>query len=462
MTEHEGVFHLFFRRAPYGGGYTVAAGTELVRELLQDLRFDEDDLAYLATLTGHDRQPLFPAGFLAYLRQWRPRCHIDAVPEGTIVFPFQPLVRVRGPLIDCQLLETVLLNMVNFSTLIATKAARVVGAAGTQSVLEFGLRRAQGIDGGLMASRAAWIGGCAATSNVLAGKLFGIPVRGTHAHSWVMCFASEMEAFLSYAEALPNNVVLLVDTYDTLQGVRNAIEAGHKLRARGSELLGIRLDSGDLAWLSREARTLLDEARFTNTRIVASNDLDERLIQSLKQQGAAIDTWGVGTCLVTGKDQGALGGVYKLAAIRAPGGSWDYRIKVSESAIKTSIPGIHQVRRFLVEGSAVGDALFDLESPTPDSGEWQIVDPVDPTRRKLLPANSKTEDLLRPIVTDGRPLGEPQTLNAARERAAAQLVQFHEGIRRLDHPHSYPAGLEVGLHDRRAALVMAARGLGET
>ena len=240
---------------------------------------------------------------------------MHGIPEGTIVFPHEPLLRVHGPLLQAQLLETALLNIVNFQTLVATKAARVVLAARGEPVLEFGLRRAQGIDGALAASRAAYLGGCAATSNVLAGRLYGIPVRGTHAHSWVMCFDDELEAFRAYARAMPNNCVFLVDTYDTLDGVRHAIEVGQELRRQGHEMIGIRLDSGDLAWLSIEARRMLDEAGFPKATIVASNELDEQIIASLKDQGATIGVWGVGTRLVTAYDQPALGGVYKLAAI---------------------------------------------------------------------------------------------------------------------------------------------------
>src|SRR6185295_7194692 len=266
--------------------------------------------------------------------------------------------------------------------LIATKAARVCLATKGEPVLEFGLRRAHGVDGALAASRAAYIGGCAATSNVLAGKRFGIPVRGTHAHSWVMSFDSELESFRAYADVMPNNCVFLVDTYDTLQGVKNAVEVGRALRARGQELGGIRLDSGDLAWLSVEARRILDEAGFPKALIVASNDLDEHLIQSLKVEGAAIDVWGVGTKLATAYDQPALGGVYKLAAVRRPGQAWTYRVKLSEQTVKVSTPGIQQVRRFVAGGEFMADAIYDEELGL-GAGDVTIVDPVDPTRQKV-------------------------------------------------------------------------------
>ncbi len=312
----EAVFNLHFRSNPFSGGYSVACGLAEVVEYLEQFRFDEKDLDYLQSLRGNDAQPLFAGEFLDELRRMEFNWDVDAIPEGTVVFANEPLIRVRGPILQCQLLETTLLNLVNFQTLIATKAARICGAARGQPVLEYGLRRAQGIDGALSASRAAYVGGCAATSNLLAGRLFGIPVRGTHAHSWVMSFEDEAEAFNAYADAMPNNVVFLVDTYNTLEGVRKAAEIGQKLAASGHRMIGIRLDSGDLAWLSIEARKILDAVGLTDARILATNDLDEYLIENLKNQGAKIDTWGVGTRLITAYDQPALGGVYKLTAIR--------------------------------------------------------------------------------------------------------------------------------------------------
>src|SRR5438045_8379505 len=331
---------------------------------------------------------MFERAFLDHLRELEPRVDIDAVPEGTAVFPQEPLLRVSGPIVPCMLLESPLLNLINFQTLIATKAARVCLAAEGDPVLEFGLRRAQGPDGALSAARAAYIGGCSATSNVLAGKLLGIPVRGTHAHSWVMLFDSEREAFAAYARAMPHNVVLLVDTYDTLQGVRNGIETGRWRRAQGRELSGIRLDSGDLAWLSIEARKLLDAAGFTRTVILASNELDENVIASLKQQGAQITAWGVGTRLVTGADDAALGGVYKLSAMRVDGGPWKGRIKLSDQSAKISVPGILQVRRFRAGGEFTGDLIYDVEDGEPSR---TLVDMLDATRRKTVPEEA-TQD----------------------------------------------------------------------
>jgi len=454
-AEHEAVFHLHFRKPPFGSGYTIAAGLEPVIDWLRAFRFAADDLGYLAGIPGNDGKPIFDAGFLDYLAGLRLSVDIDAIPEGTVVFPHEPLIRVRGPILQGQLLETALLCLVNFNTLIATKAARICQAARGEPVLEFGLRRAQGLDGALSASRAAYVGGCASTSNVLAGKRFGIPVRGTHAHSWVMSFDDELEAFDTYAGAMPNNCVFLVDTYDTLEGVRKAIEVGRRLRSRGHEMVGIRLDSGDLAWLSAQARTLLDDAGFPKAAIVASNDLDERTIASIKDQGGAVSVWGVGTKLVTAFDQPALGGVYKLAAIRAPGGEWKPRVKLSEQAIKVSNPGIQNVRRFMKNGEAIGDVIWDELHGNPD--EWVMVDPADPTRRKYLPPGTESHDLLMPVMRNGGLTSARPRLVDIRARTQAQLELFHTGIKRLDHPHEYPVGLEAGLHERKTALILAAR-----
>ena len=397
----EAVFTLFFRKSPFESGYTIAAGLETVVEYLQDLHFTESDLNYLASLTGNDDKPLFEQAFLDYLSNLRFECDIDAVPEGTIVFPHEPLLRVQGSLLQCQILETALLNIINFQTLIATKSARVCYAAQGNPVLEFGLRRAQGIDGSLTASRAAYIGGCAATSNVLAGKLFGIPIKGTHAHSWVMSFASEDEAFRAYAEAMPNNCIFLVDTFDTLNGVKKAIERGQWLREKGHELVGIRLDSGDFVSLSKKARQMLDQAGFQQASIVASNDLDEHLINELKTAGAKINIWGVGTKLITSYEQPALGGVYKLSAIREPGGEWQYRLKLSEEPIKVSNPGLLQVRRFTDNhGEFSGDMIYN--ELMPPVGSAKMVNLATAEEYSTLSANKPYQDLLIPILRKGQ------------------------------------------------------------
>ena len=436
VFDQEAVFHLFFRKNPFAGGFAVAAGLEHAIELLQQLSFDESDLAYLSTVTGNDGQPIFAPDFLARLGAMRFSADVDAVPEGTIVFPNEPLLRIKGPIAECQLLETALLTLINFETLVATKAARVVLAAGSDPVLEFGLRRAQGVDGALSASRAAYIGGVAATSNVLAGKLYGIPVRGTHAHAFVMYFDGELEAFREYAAAMPNNCVFLVDTYDTISGVKHAIQVGQELRARGHKLAGIRLDSGDLAYLSIEARKLLDEAGFPEAAIVASNDLDEGIITSLKSQGAQIGIWGVGTKLVTAYDQPALGGVYKLGAVRGEDGAWKPRIKLSEQAAKVSTPGVQNVRRYLRGGEYVGDAIWDEELGV--GSPARIVDPLDTNREKQLPLDASHEDLLVPVFRAGKRVYPVEPLSAARQRKEVQLQRFHAGIKRFLNPHQYP------------------------
>jgi nicotinate phosphoribosyltransferase len=455
--DKEAVFHLFFRQNPFGSGFTLGCGLARAIDFIESLRFDDDDLGYVASLPGSDGRPLFEAPFLEELRAMRFTCDVDAIPEGSVVFPHEPLLRIRGPIMQGQLLETALLNIVNFQTLIATKAARICLAAKGDPVLEFGLRRAQGIDGGLAASWAAYVGGCYATSNVLAGRLFGIPVRGTHAHSWVMSFESEEEAFAAYADAMPNNCIFLVDTYDTLRGVDRAIAVGRKLRERGHEMVGIRLDSGDLAYFSVEARKKLDAAGFPKATVVASNDLDEHLIASLKEQGAAIDAWGVGTRLVTAHDQPALGGVYKMSAVRRPGEPWRHTVKLSEQAIKISNPGILQVRRYASGGEFVADVLYDEERGVADPG--QMIDPADLTRRKALPAGPASEDLLVPIFRAGRRVYESPAIHAIREHAQAQLAGFHAGVKRFVNPHRYPVGLEARLFELKTDLVMKARGL---
>jgi len=457
LKEREAVFHLFFRNHPFQGGYSIACGLQTAMEYLENFRFEPDDLTYLSSLNGADGKPLFGVPFLDYLGEMKFSCDLDGIPEGTVVYPHEPLVRVTGPMLQCQLLETPLLNIINFQTLIATKAARVCQAAAGDRVIEFGLRRAQGIDGALAASRAAFIGGCYGTSNVLAGKLFNMPVAGTHAHSWVMTFESEREAFDLYASALPNNCVFLVDTYDTLEGVRNAVETARSLRESGHEMLGIRLDSGDLAWLSIEARKILDEAGFPAAQIVASNDLDERLITSLKQQGAKIDTWGVGTKLVTAFDQPALGGVYKLGAIRDAQGRWQYRIKLSEQTIKVSNPGILQVRRYHDASEHLGDMIYDQESKLAPAGGALMIDPADPNRRKEFAPHTAASDLLVPIFRNGKPVYEQPSLEEIRQRVQNELECTPISVKRFDNPHIYPVGLEESLHQFKTTMIQSAR-----
>jgi nicotinate phosphoribosyltransferase len=454
-AEQEAVFHLFFRQNPFQGGFTLACGLADCVKYMLGFRFGDNDVAYLAELKGGDDQPLFEKAFLDYLRDLRLRFDVEAVPEGSAVFPQEPLLRVRGAILQGQLVESALLNIVNFQSLIATKAARVCLAAQGDPVVEFGLRRAQGVDGALTASRAAFVGGCAATSNLMAGKLFGIPVRGTHAHSWVLSFDDEPAAFNAYADALPNNAFFLVDTYDSLAGVRHAVAVGKRLEKSGHRLGGIRLDAGDLAYLSVEARKILDAGGFKDALIIASNDLDEHLIASLKQQGAAVNVWGVGTKLVTAYDQPALGGVYKLSALRKTDGTWRHKLKLSEQAAKVNNPGILQVRRFQHGREFIGDAIFDELGPAPKS--FTIVDPLDATRRKQIPPDAQWEDLLTPVLRRGQPVREEPSLESLRERVQRQLALLHPGIKRFENPHQYPAGLELGLHDLKTRLILAAK-----
>ncbi len=452
MAETDSVFHVSFRQNPFGGGYTIACGLELAMEYLERFAFDASDLEYLAGMRDRTGKVLLEKKFLDYLGGMKLACDVDAVPEGTVVFPQEPMLRIRGPLIQCQILESVLLNILNFQSLIATKAARVTLAAEGNPVLEFGLRRAQGFDGALAASRAAYIGGCSATSNVLAGKLFGIPVAGTHSHSWVMAFDSEREAFEEYARILPNNCIFLVDTYQTLPGVRQAVETAKGLRARGSEMAGIRLDSGDLASLSIEARKILDEGGFPDAKIVASNEMDEYIIESLKHQGAKIDLWGVGTKLATAYDQPALGGVYKLSALRKPGADWEYKMKVSDHGAKTSTPGILQVRRFRRGGVNIADAILEEGARPP--GDCVIVDPGDSTHRETIPEDAGHADLLIPVMRGGKAVYTSPPLEEIRKSAADNLSHFPPGIKRFIYPHLYSVGLELGLYRKKITLAL--------
>ena len=444
MSEREAVFHLFYRTPPFQHGYVLAAGLELVMDFLDEFHVDQDDVRYLGRLTGSDGTPLFDLGFLNYLQRSHFSCDLDAVPEGTPVFPHQPILRIRGPLVQATLIESALLNLINFSSLIATKASRIVRAAQGDPVLEFGLRRAQGPDGALTASRAAYIGGCHATSNLLAGKWYDIPARGTHAHSWVMCFDTEMEAFAAYAESLPNNCILLVDTYDTIAGVRKAIQVGQDLQRRGYTLNGIRLDSGDMVALAKEARRLLDKAGLTDTSIVGSDSMDEEKIKQLKANGAPIDTWGVGTRLVTGQDDPALGGVYKLGALQRTTGEWEHKIKLSEEAIKTSNPGILDVRRYVnADGLPVGDAIFDTLLDASD----ELV-PFSSERASIALGDYAHYTLLQPVFRRGKRLYPSPSLSDIRTFSLQQQALFNQL-----NAHAYPNGLERTLFQHKQQLI---------
>ncbi len=455
--DEEACFHAFFRDNPFEGGFSIACGMAHIAEVVENFSFGEDDVAYLAELDAPGGGKLFNPKFLEYLSQMELSVDIEAVREGTVVFPNDPLVRVTGPIMQCQLLETALLNCVNFETLVATKAARVCLAA-ESPVAEFGLRRAQGESGGVRASRAAVVGGCASTSNVLAGKLFSIPVSGTHAHSWVMSFESELEAFREYARIMPNNCVLLVDTYDITQGIKNAITVGLEMKERGEHLAAIRIDSGDLSWRAIQARRMLDSAGLEHTGIVLSNDLDEYTIKSIRDSGAQVSSWGVGTKLATAYDQPALGGVYKLAAKRYKGQDWQDCVKVSGQAAKLTTPGVLDVRRYYHEsGFLAGDMVFDINAGV---ARERIVDPADELRQKDL-AGGHYVTLLEPLARDGRVVLKDEYRDAmlARIRCREQLATLDESQKRILNPHSYPVGLEYSLFHRRRDLVSNLLGL---
>jgi nicotinate phosphoribosyltransferase len=455
MADREAVYHLFFRENPFRGGFTLACGLSDCVKYMVGFHFGENDRAYLAALTGSDGKPLFEERFIEYLGDIRMRLDVEAVPEGSVIFPNEPVLRVRGPILQAQIVESALLNIMNFQSLIATKAARICLAAQGDQVVEFGLRRAQGIDGALTASRAAYVGGCSATSNLMAGKLFGIPVRGTQAHSWILSFDDEQSAFNAYADALPNNAFFLVDTYSTVDGVRRAVEAGKRLLKSGRRLGGIRLDSGDLALLSVEARRILDGAGFQDALILASNDLDEYAIAALKEKKAAVQIWGVGTRLVTAYDQPALGGVYKLSAVRKVDGRWDHKLKLSDQPAKINNPGMLQVRRFHNEKEFTGDAIYDELGQAPEP--FTIVDPVDGTKRKIIPPEMKWDDLLTPMLSRGQPVKEQPSLDSIRERVQRQLAMLPAGVKRIENPQPYLAGLELGTHELKKRLTLAVK-----
>lgn len=459
IGQEEATFHMYFRDYPFQGGYAIACGMAQLAEILDDYAFSEDDIAYLRELDAPGGGKLFSEQFLSYLANFQLDVRVDAVPEGTVVFPNEPLVRVQGSIMQCQMLETMLLNCVSFQTLIATKASRVCQAAAGRPVTEFGLRRAQGT-GALWASRAAVVGGCASTSNVLAGKEFHLPVSGTHSHSWVMSFPDELTAFREYARVAPENCSLLVDTYDAEQGIKNAIIVGQEMRERGQKLRAIRIDSGDLAWLAKMARRMLDEAGLEEVGIMLTNDLDEILVQSILEEGAPVDIWGVGTKLATAYDQPTLGGVYKLSAVKMPGDEqWTDRLKISESATKLTTPGVLDIRRYFDEsGKIAGDMVFDVNAAPAPEADQVIVDPLDSLRQKQL-AGKRFETLLRPLYAHGQSQLEPSTTSAleAQQRARSGIATMDESQLRMLNPHTYPVGLERKLHDRRQHLIAKLR-----
>lgn len=451
MLESRAVFSAFFRDVPFNGGYAIACGMGQIAQLVSDFVYTDEAITYLSTLKNADGSPVFSSEFLTYLSTFTPQVNIWAVPEGEVVFGREPLVRVEGPIIAAQLLETALLNLINFQTLVATKTARVVQAANGRKVSDFGLRRAQGPDGGLSVARASYIGGAVSTSNVLAGKIYGIPVFGTHAHSWVMAFSSQLEAFEAFAASSPHNCTLLLDTYDTREGVEDALIVARQMRERGEHLQGVRIDSGDLAHLSKMVRKRFDEAGFPEVSISVSNDLDEYTIQSLLAQGAPIDSFGVGTRLATAHPQGALGGVYKLSAYKsAEQTTYTPVMKVSEMAYKRTIPGItHVLRYYSKDKNMKGDLILDdaYVEGVPSKG-FDVLDPDTVFDFSAYEAR----ELLHPVVKDGKPCAQQETLLDAQKRCAQSLKHLDATTKRFMNPQVYPVAIEPGLARLRSKL----------
>jgi nicotinate phosphoribosyltransferase len=451
------VFDMFYRENPNGNGYAVAAGLAQLIEYIKDLRFEDAEIEYLRS-TGVFREP-----FLDYLKGFRFTGDIHAVPEGTVVFPGEPLVRVTAPLAEGQFIETALLNIINHQSLIATKAARVCWAAAGDSILEFGLRRAQGPDAGIYGARAAMIGGCHGTSNVLAGQLFDVPVKGTHAHSWIMSFDNELTAFRNYAALYPKACLLLVDTYDTLKsGVPNAIKVFEEMKGQGIPLTlyGIRLDSGDLAYLSKCARIMLDKAGFPDAVISASSDLDENLIAELKAQGAKITLWGVGTNLITSKDCPAFGGVYKMSAISDSGQPWVPKIKLSENPVKVTNPGVKKIYRLYnaSTGKMKADLITLANEQIDPREDLTIFDPLATWKRMTLFAGTYTvRELLEPVFEKGRCVYPEIPVMDIRAYAETERDTLWDEHKRLVNPHIMPVDLSQPLYDLKQMMIARAR-----
>lgn len=455
--KQDAVFDMFYRENPSGNGYAIAAGLEQAVEYIKTLAFEEEDIAYLRS-TG-----MFREHFLSYLRLFHFSGSINAVPEGTVIFPGEPLLQVIAPLPEAQLIETAILNIINHQSLIATTAARVCQAARGDRVLEFGLRRAQGPDAGLYGARAAMIGGCQGTSNVLAGRLFNIPVFGTHAHSWIMSFDSEIEAFRYYAKLYPTTCILLVDTYSTLKsGIPNAIRVYEEMRDEGVELnnFGIRLDSGDLAFLSKRARKMLDDAGFSDAIICATNDLDEHLIAELKNQGAEISQWGVGTNLITAKETPAFGGVYKLAAL-CTNGVWENKMKLSENPAKVTNPGIKKLLRLYDKesGKIKADLITLADEKFSADDSITIYDPVSTWKQMLLPAGEYTiRELLRPVFKNGECVHAAQSVTEICAYAATERDTLCDESKRLVRPQPTPVDLSQKLHRLKSEMIEELKG----
>jgi nicotinate phosphoribosyltransferase len=442
------VFDMFFRRQTFNGGFAVFAGLEDILKTLSTLRFTEEDITYLDSLK------LFKKEFLLFLKDFRFTGQVYSMEEGTLVFPNEPLVRIHAPLIEAQLIESFLLNTINFQTLIATKTARIFLATGQGIILEFGLRRAHGPDGALSASRASYIGGAAATSNVMAGKMLGIPVKGTMAHSWIMAFPGELESFEKYAEVFPSNSILLVDTYDTLEsGIQNAIKVGLKLKSKGYEGFGVRLDSGDLEYLSKRARLMLDKAGLKSAKIAVSNELDEEIIQELRMKSSPIDIWGVGTNLVTGSGDPSLTGVYKLVAKKI-NNQYEPAIKVSDNPIKITNPGIKQVYRFYdKEDGPLADLLALEEEEIVEGRTYHFYHPIFDYKHMELKEYSYIEPLLSLKLDNGKITGANPSLIDIQNRAKENLKRLDSTYRRLKNPHVYKVSLSGKVKELKDRLI---------
>ena len=451
--DQEVIFDMFYRKNPCGNGFAICCGLDQVIDYIRNLNFNEDDIDYLRSLGTFDEE------FIDYLRGFHFTGSIYAIPEGTVVFPREPLVKVIAPVGEAQLVETAILNIINHQSLIATKAFRVCHAAQGDGVMEFGLRRAQGPDAGIYGARAAVIAGCVGTSNVLTGKRFSVPVLGTHAHSWIMSFRDELTAFEAFARIYPNNCILLVDTYDTLKsGIPNAIRCFNKMKEEGITLTryGIRMDSGDLAYLSKKAKQMLTEAGYPDAVICASNDLDEDLIISLKMQGATINSWGVGTNLITSENQPSFGGVYKLAAIKDDQGNWVPKIKLSENTEKITNPGDKQIYRIYdqASGKVIADYIALCDEVLDPSEDLTIFDPVETWKKTTLAGGSYTvKPLLVPIFEHGiQVYHSPETMEI-RKFCQTELSSLWDECLRLRNPHEVYVDLSQKLWETRQRLL---------
>ncbi|MCI8723056.1 MAG: nicotinate phosphoribosyltransferase [Ruminococcus sp.] len=447
------VFDVFFRENPDKGGYSVMAGLEQVIEYIKNLNFSYDDVDYFRKLG------IFSEDFLQYLSGFHFSGSIYAIPEGTVIFPKEPLLKVIAPIMEAQLVETAILNIINHQSLIATKASRVVYAAQGDGIMEFGLRRAQGPDAGLYGARAAVIGGCVGTSNVLAGQMFDVPIMGTHAHSWIMSFKDEYTAFKEYAKLYPHACTLLVDTYDTLKsGVPNAIRVFREMREEGihPRSYGIRLDSGDLAYLSKKARKMLDDAGFPDAVIAASNDLDEMLIHDLKMQGAKITSWGVGTNLITSKGCPSFGGVYKLAAIRKPDGEFAPKIKISENTEKITNPGNKTIFRVYDKetGKIRADLICFADETFDTDQDLLLFDPNATWKKTRLPGGSyRMQEILKPVFVNGECVYESPSVMEIAAYCRREKETLWDETKRLFYPHRVYVDLSQKLYDTKEMLL---------